>query len=105
MLARAIVHSAATSNVRLPHRAARPTVWPILISRRPILISRTPPSCKFLPSRVVADAACVTSKIRWLGPLWIAVRRELNQVITAAKSGIVHFSDLIDHAEDGRSRH
>ena len=35
MLARAIVGSPATSNVRLPHRAARPTAWPILISRTP----------------------------------------------------------------------
>jgi hypothetical protein len=32
MLARAIVGSPATSNVRLPHRAARPTAGQILIS-------------------------------------------------------------------------
>ena len=34
-LARAIVNSPATSNVRLQHRAARPTARPILISRAP----------------------------------------------------------------------
>ena len=31
------------------------------------------------------------SKIRWLGPLCICVRREIDQVITAAKSGIGTF--------------
>ena len=35
MLARAIVGSPATSNVKLPHRAAWPTAGPILISRTP----------------------------------------------------------------------
>ena len=86
--ARAIVNSPATRNVRLLHRAARPPARLILISRRPILISRTPLSRQFLQGSVVADAECVTSKIRWLGPLCICVRREIDQVITVAKSGI-----------------
>ena len=73
LLARAIVNSPATRNVRLLHRAARPPARLILISRRPILISRTPLSRQFLQGRVVADAECVMSKIRWLGPLCICV--------------------------------
>jgi hypothetical protein len=77
--------------VRLLHRAAWPPARLILISRRPILISRTPLSRQFLQGHVVADAECVTSKIRWLGPLCICVRREIDQVITAAKSGIGTF--------------
>src|SRR6267142_344925 len=81
MLARAIVGSPATGNVRLPHRSARPTA-------RPILISRTPPFEQFLPGRVVADAASVTSKSDGLVRCAFAVRREFDQVIAAAKSGI-----------------
>jgi hypothetical protein len=91
LLARAIVNSPATRNVRLLHRAARPPARLILISRRPILISRTPLSRQFLQGSVVADTECVTSKIRRLGPLCICVRREIDQVITAAKSGIGTF--------------
>ena len=76
LLARAIVNSPATRNVRLLHRAARPPARLILISRRPILISRPPLSGQFLQGSVIADAECVTSKIRWLGPLCICLRRE-----------------------------
>ena len=52
LLVRAIVNSPATRNVRLLHRAARPPAWLILISRRPILFSRTPLSGPFLQGRV-----------------------------------------------------
>ena len=74
LLARATVNSPATRNVRLLHRAAWPPARLILISRRPILISRTPLSRQFLQGHVVVDAECVTSKIRRLGPLCICLR-------------------------------
>ena len=88
-------NSPATRNVRLLHRAARPPARLILISRRPILISRTPLSRQFLQGRV-ADAECVMSKIRWL---WSAVYLRKARNRSGDHSGQVWYWAPLRHAD------